>query len=48
VVDEGGNDPKLAKLGPETEQTDDDNDDEIDSNPVLHFKDNGSFTSYHT
>jgi len=27
--------------------TDDDNDDEIDSNPDLHFKDKGSFT-FHT
>ena len=27
-------------------ETDDDNDDEIDESPVLHFKDKGSFTSH--
>ena len=29
-------------------ETDDENDDEIDRNPVFHFKAKGSFTSYTT
>ena len=30
------------------EETDDDNDDELERNPDLHFKDKGSFTSHTT